>query len=445
MDTPSGGVVSPITLRTLFPDGGSLPEEIWQKRYSFLLSLTWLHAAVIAVVGPLLGYSWEISLGALVRDGTVLHTAFEGFVVAFFAALGTIRRLGRSFQAVAVAVGLMTASATFVHLSGRYIEFHFHFFVMLTFLALLQDWVPYIVAVDYVVILHGLVGALWPEEVFNHAAAINAPWTWAGIHAFFILWSSVGSIIAWRFNEKSQAKIKKQAAELEEVNKLQVDFMAMIAHDLRGPISSVLNTAELMQDGGFGAVSENQKEWLGKMQVTCTSVVDIVSDFLDVSKIEAGRLDLIKKRIDLYQLIHGSLKSYTPMAAVKKIAITAALEPGLPEINGDERRLEQVLSNLITNAIKFTAAGGTVEIGARRLNDDIRFWVRDTGEGIPPDEMGDLFEKYRQSTSGKLSQSKGTGLGLVICKKIAEAHGGRISVESRVGEGSTFAVEIPRQ
>ena len=86
-----------------------------------------------------------------------------------------------------------------------------------------------------------------------------------------------------------------------------------------------------------------------------------------------------------------------------------------------------------------------MEIGARRLNGDIRFWVRDTGEGIPPDEMGDLFEKYRQSTSGKLSQSKGTGLGLVICKKIAEAHGGRISVESRVGEGSTFAVEIPRQ
>ena len=132
------------------------------------------------------------------------------------------------------------------------------------------------------------------------------------------------------------------------------------------------------------------------------------------------------------------------MAAVKKIAITAALEPGLPAINGDERRLEQVLSNLITNAIKFTAAGGVVEIGARRLNGDIRFWVRDTGEGIPPDEMGDLFEKYRQSTSGKLSQSKGTGLGLVICKKIAEAHGGRISVQSRVGEGSTFAVEIPR-
>jgi len=104
-----------------------------------------------------------------------------------------------------------------------------------------------------------------------------------------------------------------------------------------------------------------------------------------------------------------------------------------------------VLSNLITNAIKFTPAGGAVEIGARQLNGDIRLWVKDTGEGIPPDEIGDLFEKYRQTTSGKISKNKGTGLGLAICKRIAEAHGGKISVESSVGQGATFAVEIPRQ
>jgi signal transduction histidine kinase len=445
MDAPAQFLSLKAKLRSMFSDGGSLPEEVWQKRYSFLLGLTWFHALVIALVGPALGYSWEMSIGALFRDGTVLHTTFEGLVVALFAGLGSIRQIGRTLQAVAIAVGLMTASATLVHLSGGYIEFHFHFFVMLVFLALLQDWVPYILAIAYVAIHHGLVGALWPEEVFNHSAAINAPWTWAGIHAFFILCSSVGSIIAWRFNEKALDKIKKQAAELEEASKLQADFTAMIAHDLRAPISTVLNTAELMVDGLFGPVNDEQKEWLGRMEITCRNVVNIVSDFLDISKIEAGRLDLIKKRIDLYKLIQGSLKSYLPMATVKKISMTTVLEPGLPEISADERRLEQVLSNLISNAIKFTAAGGVVEIGARRLDGDIRFWVKDTGEGIPPDELGDLFEKYRQSTSGKISQSKGTGLGLVICKKIAEAHGGRISVESRVGEGSTFSMEIPHR
>jgi signal transduction histidine kinase len=432
-------------LRSIFPDGGSLPEDIWQKRYSFLLGLAWLHAAMIAGIGPLLGYEWEFSTGALFRDGTVLHTFFEGAVVALFAALGSIKRIRRTFGATAVAIALMTASATLVHLSGGYIEVHFHFFVMVTFLALLQDWIPFILAIAYVGMHHGIVGALDPTEVFNHPAAIAAPWTWAGIHAFFILWSAVGSVIAWRFNEKALSKIKKQAVELEEANRLQADFTAMIAHDLRGPISSVINTAELMQEGVFGPISAEQMEWLSRTEASCKHVVEIVSDFLDISKIEAGRLDLIKKRIDLYQLVRESTRSYIPMATVKNIAMKTALEPGLPEIHADERRLEQVLSNLITNAIKFTGFGGQVEIGARRLKSEVRFWVKDTGQGIPAHEINDLFEKYRQSSSGRESQAKGTGLGLVICKKIVEAHGGRIFVESRVGEGSTFAVDLPHR
>ncbi len=431
-------------IRSLFPDGGRLPEEVWRKRYSFLLGLTWLHAALIALIGPAFGYRWEISFAALLDEGAALHTMFEGAAVGLFAALGSMPRLGRSLKAVAVALGLMTASAIFVHLSGGYIELHFHFFVMLAFLALLQDWLPYIIAILFVGVHHGVVGVFWPSEVFNHPAAIGAPWTWAGIHAVFILGSSVGSVIAWRFNEQTLKKVEKQAEELGQVTRLQADFTAMIAHDLRGPITTVLHTAQLMQEGVFGPVSAAQEEWLGKIQNTCNSVVDIVSDFLDISKIEAGRLDLIKKRIDLYRLIYGSLKSYTPMATVKNIAMSATLEPDLPEISADERRLEQVLSNLITNAIKFTKSGGQVEIGARRLNDRVRVWVKDTGEGIPAEELGDLFEKYRQGTSGRVAESKGTGLGLVICKKIAEAHGGTISVESRVGEGSTFAVDIPR-
>ena len=314
---------------------------------------------------------------------------------------------------------------------------------MLTFLALLQDWVPYILAILYVALHHGIAGALWPEEVFNHAAAINAPWTWAGIHAFFVLWSSVGSIIAWRFNEKTLDKIKNQAAELEEANKLQADFTAMIAHDLRSPLTTVLSTADLMADGLFGEVNDDQKKWLIKTQVTCRTMMDVVSDFLDISKVEAGKLDLIKQKIDLYKLIQGSLESHLPVAKVKNVSLTSSVASDLPEIDADARRLEQVLSNLISNAIKFTPSGDEVEVGARRLNGDVKFWVKDNGEGIPPDEIGQLFEKYRQVTSGKISENKGTGLGLVICKMITEAHGGKISVQSDLGKGAMFAVEIP--
>ena len=190
------------------PFGGSLPADAWQSRHRFLLGLTWFHALLIALIGPVLGYSWELSSGALFRDDTVLHTIAEGAVVAFFAGIATWGITRREIRATAVGFGLMSASAILVHFSGGYIELHFHFFVMLAFLALYQDWVPYLLAIVYVAIHHGVVGVMWPQEVYNHTAAINAPWTWAGIHAFFVLWAAVGSVIAWRFNEKAFAQSK---------------------------------------------------------------------------------------------------------------------------------------------------------------------------------------------------------------------------------------------
>jgi signal transduction histidine kinase len=128
---------------------------------------------------------------------------------------------------------------------------------------------------------------------------------------------------------------------------------------------------------------------------------------------------------------------------LRNVSLASSVERDLPQINADARRLEQVLSNLITNAIKFTPAGGAVEVGACRNKGDVKFWVKDTGEGIPPDEVGHLFHKYRQVLSSKMSENKGTGLGLVICKMITEAHGGTISVKSDLGKGSLFTVELP--
>ena len=193
-------------LWSLIPSGGSLPENVWRGRYKFLVGLTWFHAIIITLAGPVLGHRWELSLRALIEHGTVLHTAGEGLIVATFALLAGWRRAGRTLQATAIGFGLMSSSAILVHLSGGYIEFHFHFFVMLTFLALCQDWIPYLLAVGFVALHHGVVGVVWPQEVYNHDAAINAPWTWAGIHALFVLWSCVGTVVAWRFNERAFAQ-----------------------------------------------------------------------------------------------------------------------------------------------------------------------------------------------------------------------------------------------
>lgn len=204
-------IAEPSLLTSLFallPAGGSLPVEIWRARHRFLVGVAWFHAALIAALGPLLGYSWELSFEALFADGTVLHTAAEALAVALFAAIATWGTKRRVVQATATAMGLMTASGILVHISGGYIELHFHFFVMVAFLALYQDWVPYVLAILYVVIHHGVIGVIWPEQVYNHAAALNAPWTWAGIHAFFLGCAAIGSLIAWRFNEKASAEAK---------------------------------------------------------------------------------------------------------------------------------------------------------------------------------------------------------------------------------------------
>lgn len=233
------------------PSGGSLPEEVWRNRHRFLLGLTWFHAVVIALSGPVLGYSLELSLEALLREDTVVHTTAEGLIVALFAALAGRREASRKFQATAVGFGLMSSSAILVHLSGGYIEFHFHFFVMLAFLALYQDWIPYILAIVYVAIHHGLVGALWPEEVYNHTAAFNAPWTWASIHAFFVLWASVGSVVAWRFNEVAFTRQKQAEAKFRALAETAND--AIVSADSHGNIAYFNKGAERI----FGYSSED--------------------------------------------------------------------------------------------------------------------------------------------------------------------------------------------
>jgi PAS domain S-box-containing protein len=195
-------------LWSLLPSGGSLPDEVWRSRHRFLVGLAWLHAVVIALLGPLLADNWEMSLGAITHEDSVLHAVSEGFLVGVFAFLGGWLRASRALRAALVGLGLISSSAILVHLLGGYIELHFHFFVMLTFLALYQDWVPFGLSILYVAVHHGVVGVLWPTEVYNHPAAIESPWTWAGIHAFFVLWASVGSVIAWSLNEAAIARTK---------------------------------------------------------------------------------------------------------------------------------------------------------------------------------------------------------------------------------------------
>ena len=232
--------------------------------------------------------------------------------------------------------------------------------------------------------------------------------------------------------------------EAEALERLKADFTAMVIHDLRTPLTALLSSAAVLQDGLAGPLSDEQKEWLAKIDVGGRDLLNLVNEFLDLSKLEEGRVELVKKEVDLKQLIQDSLDHYSVLAQGKKISFKSRVDPSLPLMSVDPRRLEQVFSNLLSNAIKFTQEGGEIEVGAIQENGTAaKIWIKDSGVGIPAQEVGQLFQKYRQTASGKGSSEKGTGLGLVICKMIVEAHGGKIWVESDEGKGTTFFFSFP--
>lgn len=232
--------------------------------------------------------------------------------------------------------------------------------------------------------------------------------------------------------------------EAEKLEKLRADFTAMIIHDLRSPLTALLSAVAILEDGLAGPLSTEQKEWLAKIEVGADNLLNLVNEFLDLSKLEEGRIELATEEIDLKRLIQNSLDHYSVLALAKKISLKNRVDPGLPLMSADPRRLDQVFSNLISNAIKFTREGGEIEVGAAQVNGTgTTVWVKDSGVGIPPAEIGHLFQKYCQTASGKNAKEKGSGLGLVICKMIVEAHGGKIWVESKEGKGTGFFFSLP--
>ena len=245
-------------------------------------------------------------------------------------------------------------------------------------------------------------------------------------------------------NAELYEETKRQAAELEKARRIQADFAAMIVHDLRSPLTNIIGTTALLKEGLLGPLNDQQKKWLAKIAANSSTLVDLVSDFLDVSKLEAGEVHLEKHRVDLNQLVQESLDTHLLVAKDNGISVISRFDETIPRVQADPARLSQVLNNLVSNALKFTPEGGEVEVGtSRNSGTETKVWVKDTGVGISPQEIGSLFEKYRQTSSGKNSQQKGTGLGLVICKMIVESHGGRIWVESEVNKGTTFFFSLP--
>ncbi|HTY37144.1 MAG TPA: hybrid sensor histidine kinase/response regulator [Bacteroidota bacterium] len=248
-------------------------------------------------------------------------------------------------------------------------------------------------------------------------------------------------------------QLKRAEAELERT---KADFMAMLVHDLRSPLIGVKSVIELLQDSGKGAVlNDDHFELLNSAHSSAKKLLELISDFLDLSKYEAGTISFEPHPVPVELFVDPVLHQMDIQFKQRNVKLIRSLPEKLPLVYVDAAKTEQVVMNLLSNALKFTRAGGTVTIGAQPVVEDViagggiskrnfvRFNIVDSGVGIPADEVPLLFERYKQVSSAKVIKQKGTGLGLVICKRIVEAQGGRITAESEIGKQTTFSFTLP--
>jgi GAF domain-containing protein len=237
-------------------------------------------------------------------------------------------------------------------------------------------------------------------------------------------------------------EIQDKSRQLEVASQHKSQFLANMSHELRTPLNAILGYTELMADGAYGEPSEKMLGILKRLESNGKHLLGLINDVLDLSKIEAGQLELELSDYcvqDIAQTVRSTLE---PLASDKKLAFKLDLAPDLPPGHGDGRRLTQVLINLVGNAIKFTDTG-EVAIKAEANNGSFHVSVRDTGPGISAADQAKLFQEFQQADNAITRKKGGTGLGLAISKRIIEMHGGRVWVESQVGQGSTFAFTLP--
>jgi signal transduction histidine kinase len=239
------------------------------------------------------------------------------------------------------------------------------------------------------------------------------------------------------------SELQESYRRLQELEKLRDDLTHMIIHDLRTPLTSVMFGMQVLEQ--VGDLNEAQREIMGVVLSGGETLLGMISDVLGVDKMESGSMQLDYAVLSVAALVASALSQVASLVESKQLMLVRQIADDLPPLRGDEDKLRRTLVNLLGNAIKFTPSGGAVTVEARRGEDgqSVVFSVSDTGEGIPPEAFGRIFEKYGQVESRQGGHIMSTGLGLTFCKLAVEAHGGHIGVESAPGQGSTFCFTIP--
>ncbi len=231
--------------------------------------------------------------------------------------------------------------------------------------------------------------------------------------------------------------------QLLELNELKDKFLGMAAHDLRNPLSAIKGYLELFLTNALGELTADQREVMNDMNQTSDVMLGLINDLLDVTAIETGNLQLKREPTKIDELLHDVQASLRVLAHTKSIKIEVDLPMSLPVLQIDQARIKQVLTNLITNALKYSFSNTTVLLIVKVFNKEVWIAVKDQGQGIPVEEMKHLFKEFSRTSVKPTAGEKSIGLGLAITRRIVEAHGGIIWVDSEIGNGSTFTFSLP--
>jgi len=424
----------PSRLWRLLPKGSTLPEDVWRQRHRGILVLLWLHIPVIFIVAIALGYS-------------AAHGVVETSIIVSLAAVATATRDRRRLSTVVAAVGLLTCSAELVHLSRGLIEMHFHYFVMVGVVTLYQDWQPFLIAIGYVVLQHGVAGAISPASVYNHREAVTDPWKWAAIHGLFIMAMSVTGIITWRLNEslleaatESEAELRASNEQLARANELKGVFISTVSHELNTPLAAIKGFTMILTEQ-WEALSDDQRvQALGRIDRNTRLLGGLISELLEFSSLERVHAPLRRDPVDVARLVGEVVDQLGVVLAGHMVSVTVADDA---IVDGDADALTRVVTNLLTNAAKFSPEGTAIGVTVAIDDGVAMVTVDDEGPGIRPDERDLIFEPFYRSSDEAVASPPGTGIGLAVVKDLTEQMGGSVAVDSDAPGGARFRVRLP--
>jgi two-component system, NtrC family, sensor kinase len=239
------------------------------------------------------------------------------------------------------------------------------------------------------------------------------------------------------------AQLEEKGRELETVSRHKSEFLANMSHELRTPLNAIIGFSEVLQEQMFGELNEAQMEYVGDVLEAGQHLLSLINDILDLSKIEAGRMELDLGNVSVPQALNSGLTMHGERADRNGIKLTLAVGPEVGSIRADERRVRQVIFNLLSNAVKFTPPGGHVDVSAFVADGMVEVAVTDTGPGIVREDHERIFDEFQQARGSSYGSREGTGLGLTLSRQFIELHGGRLWVESEQGAGSTFRFTLP--